>query len=70
MKYRVFTNDIRPDQFSAFCFVEADSQGEANDKAHARTRTLPSCGYPFKYLALAENRRDLWPDGRTGRLPK
>jgi hypothetical protein len=70
VRYRVFTNDIGPDRFSCFGAVDADSQNDANAKARTMTYKLPGCGYPFKYLALAENRKDLWPDGKTGRLPK
>ncbi len=64
MKWRVFTNDVGPNQFSALKEIEAESWDEALRKMKPLAKQL-RC----KVLVAPENRRDLWPDGQTGRIP-
>jgi hypothetical protein len=64
-KYRVFTNDVGPNQYSAYCEVKASSDDEALSKG------MKACNYMqsgTKVLVLSNNRKDLWPHGKTGRV--
>jgi len=71
MKYRVFTNDIGPKQYSAFCMVDAASKEEAEQKAFIIVRGSRNAdGRWVEVLVIPDNRKDLMPDGKTGRLPK
>lgn len=67
MKYRVFTNDVGPNQFSALREIDARFDDEALLKGVRDCNGLPS---GTKILVLSEQRRDLWPNGKTGRVPK
>jgi len=71
MKYRVFTNDVGPDQYSAFCMVDGASKEEAEQAAFIKVRGLQNAdGRQVKVLVIPDDRKDLMPDGKTGRLPK
>jgi hypothetical protein len=73
--YRIFVNDFEAadcynDQvpwdgwaYSGLEDVEANSVEEVLD----RFASVPRTGY---YLALPHTRKDLWPDGKTGRVSK
>jgi hypothetical protein len=67
MKYRIFTNDVGPNAYSALCEVSAESLREAKAKAQIVCRELPS-RHNLKVLVIPNDRRDLWPDGKTGKI--
>ena len=63
MKYRVFIEDVGPNKFSAIRDAEAKTPQEAILKVvnlHA---------VDVQVIALPHSRRDLWPNGRTGKVP-
>lgn len=64
MLFRLFTNDVGPNRYSALMPARAANQEDANRFALAKAKRL-GC----KAVALPENRPDLWPDGHTGELP-
>ena len=64
-KYRVFTNDVGLNQYSAYCEVKASSDAEALLKGAKVCLHMPP---GTKILVLSNNRRDLWPHGITGRV--
>lgn len=71
MKYRVFTNDIGPGRYSCFCLIDADSDEQAQRIAESRCKGLQNFnGRAVKVLVIPDDRKDLMPDGKTGRLPK
>lgn len=60
-KYRIFIQDVGKNGYSGYADTQATSRREAESQySHA----------PARIVALPHNRRDLWPDGKTGRLPK
>ena len=68
MRYRVFSEDVGKGKFSAVDDTTANSPEEA---------ILPYCTDKVKKLwhgqriiALPHNRKDLWPHGYTGVVPK
>lgn len=67
MKYRVFSNDIGLNAYSALATLSAPSLGEAKLDAKRRWSTLPSF-HKLKILVLPEDRKDLWPDSITGKI--
>jgi hypothetical protein len=67
IKYRIFSEDVGPGKFSAVEEVTAPNPREA---------ILPFCTdkkrrlwYGQRVIALPDNRRDLWPDSKTGTVP-
>lgn len=60
MVYRIFTSDIGPMQFSALKDVDTADPFKTIEDVAARFSTVA--------LALPHTRRDLWPDGQTGKL--
>ena len=64
-KYRVFTNDVGPNQYSAYCEVKASSDAEALLKGAKACNHMLS---GTKILVLSNKRRDMWPHGKTGRV--
>ncbi len=74
MTFKVFTNDVGPNQYSAFKRIEAASQDEADERAAKLTQMLPTDprrnDQTLRVLAILETRTDMMPDGQTGRLPK
>ena len=63
MKYRVFTNDVGPSGFSCFGFVEANSDGEAKEKAAVAVIHFA----PVKVVAIPDGRNDLYTGGTDPR---
>lgn len=59
-KYRIFTSDIGPMQFSALCDVYTAQPSKTVEKTSFRFNTTA--------IALPHTRKDLWPDGQTGKL--
>jgi len=71
MKYRIFTNDVGPDQYSCFLVIHADSPAEAERTAKAEIGSyFDKFRRKVKILVIPDDRKDLMPDGKTGRLPK
>jgi hypothetical protein len=65
MMYRFFTNDVGLNQYSAY----ADSvRGLSLQHCEARARRL-AAKLGCKVLLLPHDRKDLWPDKKTGRIP-
>lgn len=64
-KYRVFTNDVGPKQFSAYCEVKASTDQEALLKGMKACVNMP---VGTRVLVLSNNRRDFWPNGKTGHV--
>lgn len=81
-KYRVFVEDVGPNKFSAF----GDRDVEANfplDAIFEITGVVrvslvgkrwlngePPCWEGCLLIALPHSRKDLWPNGKTGAVPK
>lgn len=71
MKFRIFVQDVGRSGYSGFKEVEAVST-----KAAVKGLKVPSWRSEFStsklpyYIALPNNRKDLWPDGQTGQVPK
>jgi hypothetical protein len=64
-RYRIFTNDVGPSQFSCLeCCVAASSDSAALVKAMDMVKKFAPC----KVLAIPENKVQLWPDGKTGSI--
>lgn len=64
MKYRIFVQDVGETGFSAAGLlndIEASSPHQAI--------LIANLGRHWKPIALPLNRRDLWPDGKTGEVP-
>jgi hypothetical protein len=64
MMYRFFTNDVGRDGYSAYTDSVA---GESRAQVYARARSLAET-LGCKVLVLPHDRRDLWPDRKTGRI--
>lgn len=64
MTYRVFTNDVGPNAYSALCDITASNQDQACQRAARRAQRFA----PVKVLAMPENKRSDWPNGQTGRI--
>lgn len=60
-KYRLFTSDVGPMQFSALCDVYTADPFKSIAETSRRFTTTA--------IALPHGRKDLWPDGKTGKLP-
>lgn len=82
-KYRVFVEDVGSRRFSGFgaSDIEADSPLDAIFEATGVVRSSPIgrkwtngdvkplyCG--CRLIALPHSRKDLWPNSRTGQVPK
>lgn len=63
MKYRLFTNDVGPEQFSALRDIDANSDAAALTEARKVAEYL-QC----KVLAIPHSLSALWPNGKTGRI--
>lgn len=83
MKYRVFVEDVGRGKFSCYSRgpVDAGSPLDAIFKATGvvrsspvgtawRAGTLRPSIHHQRLIALPESRRDLWPDGETGKVPR
>lgn len=64
-KYRVFVRDVGKRGYSGLRDAEADSVAEAIIIASRKRRRLPRLPY---LIALPHDRKDLWPDGKTGKV--
>ena len=62
VKYRVFTNDVGPNAYSALRDITAESITDAKRKA----KTM--IDQETKALVLPHTLRHLWPDGISGRI--
>lgn len=81
MKYRVFVEDVGPGRFSGYSRdVEASSSLDAIFSATGvlrsslvgiawRDGSLRPSEWEDRLIALPHNRMDLWPDGKTGKVP-
>lgn len=63
MKFRMFTNDVARNRYSAL------RDCEANTPSAALKKTAVGLPAGTKLLALPYSRPDLWPDRTTGRIP-
>ena len=61
-KYRVFTNDVAQNRYSAFCDVDAGTLEAAKVKALAKVN------HACRVLVLSHYAKNLWPKGRTGEI--
>lgn len=59
-KYRLFTSDIGPMQFSAY---QDTYTADPTERIRELSRALNTTA-----IALPHTRRDIWPDGKTGKL--
>lgn len=64
MTFRVFTNDVDGGRGYS-CFASWRGTQERAQQYAAKLAAKFQC----KVAMLPEDRRDLWPDGQTGRLP-
>lgn len=62
-KYRVFSQDVGKYGYSGVKDVMADSPRSAVNK-------VGQAWEGEKMIALPHGRKDLWPDGQTGRVPR
>ena len=62
MKYRVFTNDVGLNKYSALTEITANSLAEAKKK------TAKMHFFESKVLVIPNDKRSLWPDGLTGKV--
>ena len=72
MKYRVFVEDVGRNKFSGVGDAEAATPRKAIYKASAidpGSEFLPTW-YGRKLIALPHSRKDLWPNGKTGSVPR
>ena len=68
MRYRIFSEDVGIEKFSALDEVDAPNPRAAiSPFCTDKTRKLL---HGRRVIALPTNRKDLWPDGKTGRVPK
>ncbi len=68
MKYRVFVQDVGRSGFSGVRDINAASPTEA-----VKPYAFPKGGTTWhgkKLIALPHDRKDLWPDGKTGEVPR
>lgn len=63
--YRVFVQDVGRSGYSAVCDMTAYRPRDAVARADHK---WPA--WKGKHIALNHDRKHLWPDGKTGRLPK
>jgi hypothetical protein len=77
VKYRVFVEDVGPGKFSGAGVpvklrggIEAESPREAIDKSKAAWPPGGNTWYGRRLIALPHDRKDLWPNGKTGAVPK
>ena len=63
MKYRIFTNDVGPNAYSALQDIEAKNLEAAKIEA-AGIAGMYAC----KALVLPHDRKDLFPNGQTGKI--
>ena len=63
MKYRVFTNDIGPNQFSCLRDITAHTLAQAKGQAR---QCIAS--WETKALVVPHSHPDLWPDSKTGTI--
>jgi hypothetical protein len=73
-KWRVFTNDVGPHQYSGLKDITASSLSEAKAMAKQRWGNLPidprRVDKTLRILVLPHSEKNLWPNGQTGRIPK
>ncbi len=76
-KYRVFVEDVGPGKFSAAGVpvklrggIEAATPREAIDKSKVANPKGTNEWLGRRLIALPHDRRDLWPDGQTGAVPR
>jgi hypothetical protein len=65
MRVRYFTNDVGPNAYSALRSENVASIEVGKTRARAVAENL-AC----KVLVVPEDRRDLWPNRETGRIPR
>ena len=70
--YRIFVQDVGRSGYSCAggrgsSSIVADSPAAAIEKKIAQGGCQ---GWEGKFIALPYSRRDLWPDGQTGKVPK
>lgn len=65
MKYRVFTNDVGPDQYSALREIDAPTLKDALAIAASDLGLTKGT----KFLCLTRDQAELWPHGFSGRVP-
>jgi hypothetical protein len=72
VKYAVFTNDVGPNEYSRFCDVNAPDLSAAKQTAKLRfnPRKFQPLAAGVQILVLPHSRKDLWPDGQTGKIPQ
>jgi hypothetical protein len=63
--YRIFAQDVGRAGYSGVCDMTAHSSRDAVAEAD---RSWP--GWKGKHIAVSHNRMDLWPDRKTGLLPR
>lgn len=63
--YRIFAQDVGRSGYSGVCDMTAHCSRDAVAEAD---RTWP--GWKGKHVAISHERRHLWPDGKTGLLPR
>lgn len=68
MQFRIFVQDVGPYGYSGYTDVSAADPKEAlaaigEGKGQGKRRR------PL-FIALPKSRKDLWPDGKTGRVPQ
>jgi hypothetical protein len=64
-KYRLFVQDVGISGYSGLYDVQAASSLAARKLARDEGRRRRA-----KVLALPHDRRELWPDGQTGEVPR
>jgi hypothetical protein len=70
MKWRVFTNDVGPNAYSALGEISAPSLREAKAEAKRRCSGLIMDNAGLKILVLPDERKALFPDGQTGKIKR
>ena len=68
MKYRVFVEDVGPSRFSGVRDIVAATP-KAAIKPFA-TDQGKGLWHGRRLIAFPHSRRDLWPDGQTGKVPR
>ena len=81
-RYRVFVQDVGDEGFSGYghADVDADSPLDAIFQVTGCVRTspvgrrwlsgaVPPSEWGDRLIALPHSRKDLWPDGKTGKVP-
>jgi len=68
MKYRVFVQDIGITGFSGVSDIVAKSPSKAI-KSFAKPK-FTNTWYGRKLIAIPHNKKELWPNGLTGIVPK